>query len=177
MLSNCITRRLFVVPLAENDHGKTTMIRALVRQGQRQSLDTVKRCARLLFSPWGRQIDSLIIPRSYQETLRKEFGSIEDALDGVDSDWPKRDLVVFPSHLVRDDCRSIIRLAHKAGFDVIAVSILLEPDELPQYSECLALSWDERWTLHNGRNDNPDGQIDALGHDLWVWIASALERR
>jgi len=29
-----ISRRLFVVPLANNDHGKTTMIRSMVEQGE-----------------------------------------------------------------------------------------------------------------------------------------------
>lgn len=33
-----IARRLFVVPLANNDHGKTTMLRALVNQGQGSAL-------------------------------------------------------------------------------------------------------------------------------------------
>jgi hypothetical protein len=177
MLSKLITRRLMVVPLANNDHGKTTMIRSLVRQGGRYNLDKVKRSSRWLTSPWGRSIDALVIPRSYQETLANEFGSVKAALDGVDSSWSTRDLIIFPSHLVVGDCNSIIALAHGAGFDAIVVPILLQPSELPQYRDCLSLAWDERWTLLNEQAEDSLGQIEALGHDLWVWVASALERR
>lgn len=177
MLRRGITRRLFVVPLAENAHGKTQIIRAVVRQGERRELEKVQRAPRTLASPWGRTIDALIIPRSYQETLAGEFGSIEQALDGVDRGWRQRDLVIFPSHVVPGDCATIIDLAHRAGFDAIAVCVLLDPAEIAQYQECLRLTWDERWTLSNDRQPDPAGQIDALGHDLWAWVAAALERR
>jgi len=42
-----IARRLFVVPLANNNHGKTTMVRALVKQGQGSSIKSVKKGSRL----------------------------------------------------------------------------------------------------------------------------------
>jgi len=48
----------------------------------------------------GREIDALVIPRSYQETLAGEFGSVEQAFNGVDSSWRQRDVVILPSHLV-----------------------------------------------------------------------------
>lgn len=165
------------MPLANNDRGKTTMIRSLVRQGARYQIDTVRRAARTLYSPWGRVIDALIIPRSYQETLEDEFGSVQGALDGVDALWRQRDLVVFPSHPVVNDCRLLITLAHGAGFDVIVVPVLLEPAELPTYAGCLDLPWDERWTVSNDTVENHAGQVEALGHDLWAWIAAALEHR
>ena len=69
MLNRAITRRLFIVPLANNNHGKTHLIRAMVRQGERRDLQVVQRGPRSLASPWGRTIDALVIPRSYQETL------------------------------------------------------------------------------------------------------------
>ena len=80
MLHRAITRRLFVVPLANNNHGKTHLIRALVRQAERRDLQQVQRGARSLWSPWGRAVDALVFPRSYQETLASEFGSVEQAL-------------------------------------------------------------------------------------------------
>ncbi len=98
MLTKVIMRRLMVVPLADNDHGKTTIIRSLVCHAERRKFVVVKRSQRWLISPWGRNIDALVIPRSYQETLASEFGSIKAALDGVDSEWRQRDLVIFPSH-------------------------------------------------------------------------------
>jgi len=88
------------------------MIRAIVRQGERRELEVVQRSARILSSPCGRPVDALFIPRSYQETLAVEFGSVEQALDGVDPSWRQRDLVILPSHLVPDDCATIIDLAH-----------------------------------------------------------------
>ncbi len=177
MLACAITRRLFVVPLANNDHGKTTMIRSIVRQGERRDVDTVRRAARTLYSPWGRVIDALVIPRSYQETLEGEFGSVEDALNGVDHLWRQRDLVIFPSHLVPVDCKVLVELAHGAGFDAVAVPILLKPSELKKSAACLALPWNERWTLSNDTTEKPNPQIEALGHDLWAWIAAGLEHR
>lgn len=166
-----------VVPLANNNHGKTTMIRSLVRQGERRDLDKVKRSSRWLTSPWGRPVDALVIPRSYQETLANEYGSVEAALDGVDPSWRERDLIIFPSHLVANDCDAMIELAHGAGYDAIVVPVLLQLTELPQYRDCLSLTWDERWTIFNDTTEDPRGQIEALGHDLWAWVAAALEQR
>ena len=177
MLPRGITRRLFVVPVANNDRGKTQIIRSLVRQGERAQVQQVRRGPRLLTSPWGRPIDALIVPRSYQETLAGEFGSVEQALNAIDSTWRERDLVILPSHLVAQDCAVIIDLAHSAGFDAVTVHILLEPAELGQSQECLQLPWDERWTLANNRTPEPEGQVESLGHDLWAWTAGALERR
>jgi hypothetical protein len=79
--------------------------------------------------------------------------------------------------MVLGDCATIIDLAHGAGFDTIAVCVLLDTAEITSWSECLSLPWDERWTVSNDRNAHPDGQIDALGHDLWTWIVVAIERR
>ena len=177
MLHRSITRRLAIVPLGNNNHGKTRMIRALVRQGERREIEVVQRAPRMLSSPWGRTIDALVIPRSYQETLVAEFGSVEEALNAVDPSWRERDLIILPSHLVPDDCRTIIDLAHAAGLDSVVVSVLLEPGEIARAQECLRLGWDERWTVSNDSTNHPDGQVDALGHDLWVWIAAALENR
>lgn len=177
MLARAITRRLFVVPLANNGHGKTTMIRSIVRQGERRDVDIVKRAPRTLYSPWGRVIDALVIPRSYQETLEGEFGTVEDALDGVDNLWRQRDLVIFPSHLVPADCKVVVELAHGAGFDAVAVPVLLKPSELKKAAGCLALPWNERWTVSNDATDKSAPQVEALGHDLWAWIAAGLEHR
>lgn len=82
-----IARRLFVVPLANNDHGKTTMLRALVNQGQGSALKANHKKNRSLTSPWGRPIDAYVFGRSYQEMEKKPhgpYGSVEAALDGND---------------------------------------------------------------------------------------------
>ena len=150
MLHRALTHRLFVVPLANNDHGKTQIIRAVVQHGGHQ-LQKVLRGPRPLTAPSGRVIDALIIPRSYQETLEGEFGSIEAALDAVDARWRERDLIILPSNVVAADCATIISLAHASGFDAVAASVLLEPEEIVRQRDCLILAWNERWTLCNTR--------------------------
>jgi hypothetical protein len=177
VLRSAITRRLIVVPLANNNHGKTQIIRAVVRQGERRDIQILQRAPRMLTSPWGRIVDALVIPRSYQETLKGEFGSVEAALNQLHSLWRQRDLIILPSHLVPADCATIIELAHSAGFDAIAVSVLLNSEEIISYAPCLSLSWDERWSLSNDHADDSAGQVDALGRDLWVWVTTALENR
>jgi hypothetical protein len=177
VLPRTITRRIFLVPLANNDHGKTTIIRSLVRQGERSLVKVVKRGVRKLLSPWGRRIDALVIPRSYQETLSSEFKTVENALNSVDPLWRQRDLIVFPSHLYSEDCEEMIRLGHGAGFDVVVVPVLLQTGEIAKYQSCLELYWDERWTLSNDKEIDNEGQREALGHDLWAWVSAALEHR
>ena len=176
-LTPAITRRLLVVPLANNRHGKTQLVRAVVRQGERRDVQQVQQGPRVLASPWGRSVDALVIPRSYQETLARKFRSAGQALNAVDHAWRQRDLIILPSHLKVAHCASIIKLAHGAGFDAIVVSILLRPAEIAKSERCLTLAWDERWTLSNDHTAEPAGQVEALGHDLWTWIAAALERR
>jgi hypothetical protein len=71
-----IARRLFVVPLANNDHGKTTIIKALVSQGGDPQFDRLRKAPRLLTGPRGRLIDTYIFGRSYQETEKAQRGSV-----------------------------------------------------------------------------------------------------
>ena len=75
-----IIRRLFVVPLADNNHGKTTIVNALVAQGSGRVRKLGHKGVRALVSPWGREIDALIYPRSYQETEKARFGTVLHAV-------------------------------------------------------------------------------------------------
>jgi len=171
-----ITRKLFVTPLANNDHGKTRLVRALVNHARRERLERVRRGPQALRTPWGHVVDALIIPRSYQETLARDYNSVIEALDGVDPHWRTRDLILFPSHLVPEDCRAMVHAAHGAGFDAIAVSVLLTTEEIAAQADCVSRGWDQRWTLFNTQAADPDAQIDALGSDLWTWIAHTVRR-
>ena len=63
-----IARRLFVVPLANNNHGKTTIITALLSQGLGRAFQKHQKRARELTSPWGRKVDAYVFCRSYQES-------------------------------------------------------------------------------------------------------------
>jgi hypothetical protein len=91
------------VPLANNDHGKTTIIKALVSQGGDPQFDRLRKAPRLLTGPRGRLIDTYIFGRSYQETEKAQRGSVGDALDASDAQWRERELIIFPSHVSNSD--------------------------------------------------------------------------
>ena len=175
MIVSTIVRRLLVVPLAPNDHGKSALLRALLSQATQLSQARPHMGVRELRTPWGRRVDALVFIRSFQEKLSKDYkGSVVRALDGEDPDWRERDLIILSSHVVPLDCQQILDAGHQAGFDDILVPVLLAPSELLSYGPCMALPWDERWTLSNPTNSDPDAQLEALGRDLWVRVAAAL---
>jgi len=173
-----IARRLFVVLLANNDHGKTTIINALLAQGL-GSPSPERKGARTLISPGGRNVDAYVFVRSYQETEKSQHKSVAEALKDNDSDWKKRDLIIFPSHVSdsESDVDEMILLAHQAGFDIICVAVLLDADKRSRLADIWEKDWDERWTVPNPTQDN-DGvriaQLQALGCDLWWWICKTL---
>ena len=178
-----ITRRLFVVPLADNDHGKSTIIRALVSQGLGQKIGLHKKKVRDLVSPWGRHIEAYIFGRSYQEVEKGTYGSVEAALDGNDPLWRTRELIIMPSHVSPHDHADIldmIAVGHSAGFDVISAAVILEGNGYSNrgdFPPIWAMSWDERWTIPNSWQQGERylvGQLEALGCDLWTWICRAL---
>jgi hypothetical protein len=181
-----IARRLFVVPIADNDHGKSTIIRALVSQGLGASIALQRKGVRQLTSPWGRLIDAYVFGRSYQEVEKARHESVETALDANDPDWRTRELIIMPSHITRiesiddsdelDDIDEMIDMAHSAGFDAIAATVIFtEPDEgRAKFADIWRKAWDERWTIPNPHCDQPQGQLEALGRDLWTWICRAL---
>lgn len=179
-----IARRLFMVPLADNDHGKTTMLRALVSQGLGQAIQRHQKNVRELTSPWGRLIDAYVFARSYQEVEKRERGSVEDALDANDLDWRERELVIMPSHIgdiendrETDDIDQMIDAAHGAGFDIVCASVIFSGpggEDRTQFADIWRKPWDERWTISNPLSDAPEGQLEALGRDLWTWICRAL---
>lgn len=166
-----VCRRLFVVPLADNDHGKSTLIRALVSQGRGINMGGLRHGVQRLESPAGKTVEALVFPRSYQECEKSEHGSVEGALSAVDPAWRTRALVIMPSHLIIDDVREIVRTARRAGFDAVAAPVIIpEHDDLAGngLSDSLGTSWEARWTVHNPRTDNWQEQVQALGRDLWT---------
>jgi hypothetical protein len=178
-----IARRLFVVPLANNAHGKTTIIKALVSQGGDPQFGRLRKAPRLLTSPRGRSIDAYIFGRSYQETEKAQHGSVGDALDASDAQWRERELIIFPSHVSNsdDDIDEMIEAAHQAGFDAICATVVFtgdDPEDRTAFSDIWAKGWDERWTIPNARlapdDRNVEPQLIALGSDLWTWICAAL---
>lgn len=177
-----IVRRLFVVPLADNDHGKSTMIKALVSQGLGRAVQLHRKDVRSLTSPWGRPIDAYVFGRSYQEVEKPKHKGILAALNANDSEWRNRELIIMPSHVGDikikgqhgDDIDQIIEEAHSAGFDAICATVLLDDDDRSKIADIWRRAWDERWTIPNPHSGNPEGQLEAIGHDLWAWICRAL---
>ncbi len=180
-----IVRRVFLVPLADNDHGKTTMIRAFVSQACGRGLEKQRKGVRALTSPKGREIDSYVFGRSYQEVEKPKHKHVLVALDANDSDWRTRELIVMPSHISgiddgsygADDLDQMIEQGHGAGFDVICASVIFTgsgAEEGLRFAEIWKKGWDEPWTVPNPFNPNPAGQLEAIGHDLWLWTSQAL---
>ncbi|MCI1394681.1 MAG: hypothetical protein LKG81_04355 [Acetobacter peroxydans] len=175
-----ICRRLFVVPLANDMHGKSTIIRILVSQAIRRKIERHRKGARKMITPWSQEIDAYVFGRSYQEVEKGKYKSILKALNGNDPDWKKRELIVMPSHVGSSDISDIqdmIDAAHSAGFDTVAVPIVYydeDTDNREDLAPALALNWDVRWTISNPCHENPEAQLLAFGNDLWSWISRAL---
>jgi hypothetical protein len=175
-----IARRLFIVPLANNDHGKTTLLNALLAQGL-GARSPERKGVRELVSPAGRHIDAYVFVRSYQETEKKEYKSVKKALNGNDRHWTDRELIVFPSHVHGSgaDVDEMIAAAHEAGFDIVCASVLLDDDDRRSASSIWSKEWDERWSIPNPHQENEEdrrAQLAALGCDLWVRICRALSQ-
>jgi hypothetical protein len=175
-----IVRRLFVVPLANDHHGKTTMVNALLARGLGVSSPGDKG-SRTLVSPWGRRINAYVFVRSYQEKEKKKHKSVAAALIANDPHWEDRELIVLPSHVrnAKRDVDEIIAAAHGAGFDAVCATVIftgLRPENRSLHADIWQSDWDERWTVPNPRNakEPPDGQLLTLGCDLWTWICRAL---
>lgn len=196
-----IARRIFVVPLADNNHGKTSIIRSLLSQAEGYDYQPhtawPRKDPRIISSPWGREINCFAFPRSYQETEKYKYNCVSDALYGNDPLWRSRELIIMPSHVeyisakngIDDDIDQMIEAAHGAGFDIICASVLFDDSndirsnyfESQSYENIQKKNWDERWTIpnkyHADTSDNNkylSGQLDALGRDLWVCICRAI---
>lgn len=175
-----ISRRLFVVPLANDKHGKSTIVRSLVSQGTGKAIGHHKKGIRELTGPSGQKIDAYVFGRSYQEVERRNFGSVRAALDGNDPDWQTRELIIMPSHVSNEDhgdIEEMIDAAHSAGFDAIAVSVILlksDSDNRGDFPDIWRMAWNERWTISNPCRKNFGSQLKAIGHDLWTRIRKAL---
>jgi hypothetical protein len=152
-----ICRRLFVVPLADNDHGKTTIIRALVSQGMGRKFQKQKKGVRELVTPYGRTVDAYVFGRSYQEVEKGEYGSVIAGLDANDADWRRRELIIMPNHISdigvtkgKDDIDQIVEAAHGAGFDAICASVAYGGNFETKRARCSRISGKE-----DGTNDGP----------------------
>jgi|SRR5665213_2375901 len=175
-----ICRRLFVVVLADANHGKSIAMNALLSQGL-GVLSPGRKGARRLVSPWGREIDAYIFVRSYQETEKAEYGTVKGALNANDPSWRERELIIFPSHVQgsRADIDGMIDAAHLGGFDIVCASLIMtgdDGDDRKSFANIWRKDWDERWTLPNPSTEDSKwpAQVEALGRDLWTWICRAL---
>ena len=179
-----IVRPIFLVPLANDRHGKSTIIKALVAQGIGRAFQVQRKGQRGLVSPTGRNVDAYVFGRSYQEKEKGEHGSVAAALDANDPLWRTRELIVMPSHVsgvkakgLPDDLDQMIDAAHSAGFDIVCAAVLFDSghEQLPPTLPGIwRKTWDARWRLPNPFIPSPDGQLNALGCDLWGWTCRAL---
>jgi hypothetical protein len=177
-----MVRRLFVVPLGNNNHGKTTLVNGLLTaylltQGLGRKSPGQKG-VRELTSPTGRVVDAYVFVRSYQEKEKKPHKTVAKALKANDPGWKRRDLIILPSHVANSsqDVDEMIAAAHSAGFDIVCAAIVLDDDKQTEMSEIWEKNWDERWTLMNPHQEDEEDRNAqrALGCDLWTWICKTL---
>jgi len=173
-----IARRLFVVPLANNKHGKSTIVNSLLSQAL-GAPSPERKGARVLVSPSGRKIDAYVFVRSYQETEKRTCKSVDKALRKNDPDWKRRELIILPSHVSHseDDIDEMISAAQAAGFDIVCAAVLLDTDSRSRVASIWAKPWDERWTVPNPDRKSKANQLEqlrALGSDLWAWICRSM---
>ena len=169
-----VVRRIFIVPLANDRHGKSTLMLNFVNQAARASYSRVRHSPRTLWTPSGKLVDSYIFVRSFQETLKPKYGDVAAALNAKDPSWRSRELIMLPSHADPSDCAEILAVAQGAGFDVFAFPVLLSWSELAQLESCLKLGWDQRWTILNSTAKDWRRQSQFIASDLWGRVSRLL---
>ncbi|MDE1155342.1 MAG: hypothetical protein PW735_06370 [Acidobacteriaceae bacterium] len=183
-------RKLFVIPLAENNHGKSLIIRALVRLAG-ASVTGWKRQAMILTTLSGQRISALVFPSSLSEMQHREPAktTAEDFLKDLDRCWWTYDLIILPSHENPIDIDALIHLGQRHGYDLIAVSLTKNERVLSAaHRDCLEKRSDERWTLRNHRmgkflveekklaplTTQASVPIDSLAAHLWTRIQRTM---
>lgn len=175
-----LVRRVFVVLLADGNHGKSTLIQRLISLGQHWKYQRAHKGARVMRSFEGREIDALIFPRSFQEIEGKDHDTPREALDAIDpKQWFKRELIVMPSHVNLADVKAMLETAHSAGFDAVCASMMHLERDWHDYPKVWALDWDERWTLVNretGPRKEIEGGLNALAASLLSRLSALIYR-
>lgn len=187
-----VIRKLFVVPLAENDHGKSLIIRQVVRIARGEHRGQ-KRGEHALMLSSGQIVSAIVFPASLSEQQHREPGlTVESALAGVDPHWWTYDLIIFPCHVDPSDVRRMRMLAHAFGFDAIVANITRNEGVRPSadLQTCLAQNWDERWWIrnetiarfgienaergHSTLSRRANARIGMLAAHLWSRIGRAM---
>ena len=183
-------RKLFVVPLAENNHGKSLIIRSLVRLAG-ASVTGWKRQTMILTTFSGQRISALVFPSSLSEMQHREPDKTraENFLEELDHSWWTYDLIILPSHENLADVDRLIKLGQRHGYDMVAVTITKNEKAISaDHRDCLGRPWDERWTLRNPRiikfqveqkklgplTARASMQIDTLAGHLWTRIQRTM---
>lgn len=190
-----VVRKLFVVPLGENNHGKSSIVRSMIQIAKGEPAPW-KKAAHILTTPTGARISSLAFPSSYQEQEKPKGNSVSRALSDLakangKSAWFTYDLIIYPSHDDRADLETMLDLGQGCGYDMVAVSITLDESYPPAHQDCLKLPWSERWVVRNhklrqfkakGAEDKnllltsqARAQIDMLAAQLWSQIDRARQ--
>ncbi len=183
-------RKLFVVPIAENNHGKSLVIRALVRLAGARTTGW-KRLDVALMAFSGQRISALIFPSSLPEMKGREPHKTtpEEFLRALDRRWWTYDLILLPIHEDAADADELIALGQRHGYDMIAVTITRDETIIsPSHQDCLCRPWDERWTIRNPTlprfqverkklgplSKRAEAQINGLAGHLWTRIQRTM---
>jgi hypothetical protein len=133
-------RKLFVVPIAENNHGKSLIIRSLVGLAGAKAT-AWKRAALPLTTFGGQQISALVFPSSLPEMRHREPTKTraEDFLHALDDHWWTYDLIILPSHENPADIDELIALGQQHGYDMVGVTITRNENVISSsHRDCLS---------------------------------------
>jgi len=173
-------RRIFLVPLANDEHGKGRIINGFISQARHDYYVSANKNPYTLTSHANDKIDAFIFPRSYYEVEKGEYNTVRDCLYDHDSFWERLDLIVLPNHTYDrdfDDNKQMVRCARDAGFDPICVPILFDAEYPSSVHEHLRLKWSERWTIFNADREHStsmDQQLRSIGKDLWWRVSKEI---
>lgn len=176
-----VRKKLYLVVLGENDHGKGHIVRSMIRASSLNESDNSRKGRRRLPNPKGTIIRSYVFPRSFQETEKDDYheptpkARIEACLNANDPNWKSKDLIVMPSHIMEAATEAMISVAHSWGFQAACAYVNLYDDDLKSFGETLSQEWDERWEIKNLQDDdNWEHQCRELGFRLFWRISKYL---
>ncbi|MGG0175807.1 hypothetical protein [Gottfriedia acidiceleris] len=170
-----IKEKYFMVLLAENNHGKGTVLESMVIKAN--SHLTRKGEKRLQFS--NRIVNAFVFRRSFQEVEKSKYPTPFDALVGnfeeqnIQEDWYDKELIIMPSHAnQRESCYNdvvqMMETAQQYGYNTLLAYIMMDKaTDYAEYEDILKLNWDKKWELVNPRTANHLQECLSLGKDLF----------
>lgn len=170
-----VKEKYFMVLLAENNHGKGTILESMVNKAKDHL--TRKGGKKLQFS--NRQVDAFVFRRSFQEVEKSKYPTPFEALIGnfqelkIQEDWYEKELIIMPSHSNQwencyNDVVQMLDTAQGYGFNTLLSYIIMDKEtDYVDYEDILKLNWNKKWELINPRTNSYLQPCLSLGKELY----------